>query len=444
MRCQEVGRVIARFRVLMVAGIGTLILAGCGALGESSPLAYSPNKDLVEKLKDKPKVQAQISKVVADLFGPAPDRMRVPPGAPVTQGGGLLATRLQLGEGPGAEVVYPVQEVDAGGQVELRPIRGGFALYREHCMHCHGASGDGDGPTGPWLWPRPRDFRMGVFKFTSTAGTGPDSKPTRADLRRTIGHGLDLTAMPAFDSLLTPGEIEQVIDYVIFLSARGEVESGLVYLGQAIEDADVETELSPESVQEQVVQIVFDRWRNAEDNVIEPKLARSRPTRASILRGRQFFLGEKGLQCYTCHGLDGQGDGDSFIGYAAFKHAVFDQNPRPDQFEELKQLAESANPPKKWADDWGIPLRPANLTVSRYKGGRRPLDIYWRIAKGINGTPMPGHLGTQLTDDNEVWDLVNFILALPYERTLLDGAQPVPTGLPAPETTPTATASAGG
>ena len=29
-------------------------------------------------------------------------------------------------------------------------------LYRRHCQHCHGASGDGDGPTSTLIFPRPR------------------------------------------------------------------------------------------------------------------------------------------------------------------------------------------------------------------------------------------------------------------------------------------------
>ena len=34
---------------------------------------------------------------------------------------------------------------------------------------CHGSSGAGDGPTAAFLYPRPRDYRRGLFKFTSTA-----------------------------------------------------------------------------------------------------------------------------------------------------------------------------------------------------------------------------------------------------------------------------------
>ena len=95
--------------------------------------------------------------------------------------------------------------------------------------------------------------------------------------------------------------------------------------------------------------------------------------------------------------------------------------------QQLKELAESTN--KKWSDDWGNPLRPANLNEGDrtvYKGGRRPIDLYWRIAKGINGTPMPVHLGSQLTSDEEVWDLVNFVLALPEQIGLLEARSPSP------------------
>ena len=93
-----------------------------------------------------------------------------------------------------------------------------------------------------------------------------------------------------------------------------------------------------------------------------------------------------------------------------------------DESEKLQTLW-NAKP-----DDWGNPLRPANLNRGVYKGGRRPIDIFWRIAKGINGAQMPAHYPSPL-NDKKVWDLVNFVLALPYEPELLRDAPPAP---PAP------------
>ena len=75
---------------------------------------------------------------------------------------------------------------------------------------------------------------------------------------------------------------------------------------------------------------------------------------------------------------------------------------------------------KNSLDDWGNPLRPANLNRGIYKGGRRPIDLYWRIAKGINGAKMPAHYPT--IEPERIWDLVNFVLELPYEPELLEGA----------------------
>ena len=82
----------------------------------------------------------------------------------------------------------------------------------------------------------------------------------------------------------------------------------------------------------------------------------------------------------------------------------------------------------KSLDEWGNPLRPANLLEGTYRGGRRPIDLYWRIAKGINGVKMPSHAG--LLNDDQIWDVVNFVLAVPEDPTLLPESQPKPATSP--------------
>jgi mono/diheme cytochrome c family protein len=56
-------------------------------------------------------------------------------------------------------------------------------------------------------------------------------------------------------------------------------------------------------------------------------------------------------------------------------------------------------------------VRPANLTAGVYRGGRRPIDLYWRLRGGIPPSGMPA-----LADlsDAELWDVVAFLQALPY------------------------------
>ena len=81
------------------------------------------------------------------------------------------------------------------------------------------------------LNPYPRDFRNGIFKFTSTAG---GAKPLRKDLLRTLRQGLPGTAMPSFCKLPDP-EIEALLEYVKYLSIRGQTE---LYLLQTVVDED--------------------------------------------------------------------------------------------------------------------------------------------------------------------------------------------------------------
>jgi len=65
-------------------------------------------------------------------------------------------------------------------------------------------------------------------------------------------------------------------------------------------------------------------------------------------------------------------------------------------------------------DDWGTIVKPANLTRDIYRGGRRPIDFFWRIHGGIAGVGMAG-FSSNLKDD-QIWDLVNFLMILPYPK----------------------------
>jgi len=85
--------------------------------------------------------QQQVATILEAMFG-TPDS---PVALPET---GLDAAKLQLAAGP--------VRSDIVGRKN--------GLYREHCGHCHGISGDGMGPTAAFLNPYPRDYRPGKFK----------------------------------------------------------------------------------------------------------------------------------------------------------------------------------------------------------------------------------------------------------------------------------------
>lgn len=411
---------IVRYRLYQVIVLCCLIptLAGCSDRYIAGKLRYVDNEALTKDLKDrnnlagKPRLQDKVREGLAKLYGPDPQNITVPEGMGVllTAAGARLANYQMVGQ-------EKKRNVEASG----KQIVGGYGIYRRNCLHCHGVSGAGDGPTAAFLYPPPRDYRRGKFKFTSTPNGAP---PHRDDLIRTVTDGLHGTSMPAFASLLSADEIKQAVDYVIFLSIRGQTELELIDVA-VISDPNDPNAMSMDDVRD-AAQGVFNRWKVAQTQVMNPTTPRTPPSRESILRGRELFLGrvkEAKLVCTDCHGVLAKGDGQSFVPQDKFNEIVFGGNP-----SERQQRIDALDKPMKdlWGqklDEWGNPLRPANLNRGIYKGGRRPIDIYWRIAKGITGAQMPSHY-PGLINEAQVWDLVNFVLALPYEPELLTDAKP--------------------
>ncbi|QDT66148.1 c-type cytochrome [Calycomorphotria hydatis] len=286
----------------------------------------------------------------------------------------------------------------------------GRAVYLRHCRTCHGLTGAGDGPSGYYLYPKPRDFRLGVFKWTSTEQT---AKASRADIMKVLQHGIAGTSMPAF-SQLSQADLDAVTEYVRWLAMRGEYEQKLVnevYLDfskpvveERLADGETQEELDeeinefllydfPDSV-EFVSEDLAETWTEAdeEDVVIEPKSERTEPTPESIARGREVYISEKG-KCISCHGKHALGDG-----------------PQATSFQIIPGSSEKY-PEPGLHDVWGNVLQPRNLRKGVFAGGKEPVDLYRRIYAGIKGTPMPA-FGASLTEE-EIWDLVNYLLWLP-------------------------------
>ena len=86
------------------------------------------------------------------------------------------------------------------------------AVYMKRCSQCHGEEGDGLGVAADRMYPAPRDFTLGLFKYKTTDA---DSEfPTDEDLRRTIMEGLPGTAMPAWKTLLSDAEVTGLIQLI--------------------------------------------------------------------------------------------------------------------------------------------------------------------------------------------------------------------------------------
>lgn len=299
-----------------------------------------------------------------------------------------------------------VLTADADVSVIGDGLQFGRDLYLRHCMHCHGVSGDGDGPTAKYFAVRPRDYRKGTFKFTSTK---PTIRPSRDDIKRIIKLGVPGTYMPSF-MLLPDDEVIAIGEYVRWLAMRGELENKLdVELGNdyspdAAKDRqlkevkqEIESKLSGK-VTEFGTELTED-WNNAEDegNVVTPVTARVPSDADSIERGRKLFISDK-VKCFSCHGETGRGNGVSTEDFNDIPGG------KPGEKSKVAGLF----------DIWGNVVKPRDLTTGIYRGGRRPVDIYRRIAAGIKGTPMQAFGGS--LKDEEIWDITNYVFSLPYQN----------------------------
>ena len=90
-------------------------------------------------------------------------------------------------------------------------LRLGSTVYKHMCVFCHGKDGNGGGKAMAYLYPWPRDFRKGVFKYRTTPfGSIPQNK----DIYRTITRGIPGTSMPAWGGALTEDETWGVVEYI--------------------------------------------------------------------------------------------------------------------------------------------------------------------------------------------------------------------------------------
>ena len=268
-------------------------------------------------------------------------------------------------------------------------LKEGSRLYRQYCLQCHGLTGDGRGPTAKWVNPHPRDYRPGIFKFQSVNQAETKRAPRRDDLYRTIHEGVEGTAMQSYN-MLPPAEINAIVSYVIHLSMRGEVEESVlkacVLDGKTLKapKGGISAMFKGKRGAGGKVAFVIEKWREAQEpeKKIVPGAYKidehdKEAFDKSIQNGYDIFVGRGAVKggCTDCH-ID-------FGRKAMFKF-----------------------------DDWATLVRPRDLTKPVYRGGRRPIDIYYRIHSGISGGNMPAQ-ATNLMPD-QVWDVVNFVRALPY------------------------------
>ena len=151
----------------------------------------------------------------------------------------------------------------------------GKMLYEAHCASCHGAKGDGNGPAAPYLWPKPRDFTTGIFKYRTTRG----GYPSDVELLETMKKGIPGTSMPGWDMLKTADwrDILAVVkQFIPPIGAESPLSRGLRPEGDRSPGPYIEV---PTEV---------------------------KATPQSIEEGKKLYAS---AGCASCHGIEGHGDG---------------------------------------------------------------------------------------------------------------------------------------
>jgi cytochrome c oxidase cbb3-type subunit I/II len=107
------------------------------------------------------------------------------------------------------------------------------------------------------------------------------------------------------------------------------------------------------------------------------------PSADIVAHGKDVWQSAK---CWECHGQTGKGDGEKAPG--------------------LK-------------DDFGFPVRPADLTGGQFKSGPSVQDIFRTMSTGLSSTPMPSYRDSLSVQDR--WALAYYVLSLSAFKDPLTG-----------------------
>lgn len=371
-------------RGALSGGFGLALLVG-GLLGCGQPReGYDPG--LTYQLRTDPLV---VQLPPAAPTGPAsPGKLDESIGALPQTGGKLLDPKTlpagqqahlrqaldELFGTPAAPRVLIADRPKAVGDLDLSPehLAAGSRVYRRSCKACHGMTGDGRGPTGPWVYPYPRDFRQGAFK-SAHAGT----KPRGDTLVKLIRSGVPATSMQAFD-LIPDEDVRAAAAYVIHLSLRGEVEFRVT---KALLDGDCDDDVRAACRDE--LRRCLDQWLAAQSQA-EPTAPpvsddpRDPAYQESVRRGHQLFTQTAGGGCASCHQDYGRAE--------RYQYSV-----------------------------WGTAVRVPDLTRGEFRWGKDAASVAAHVRHGIAASGMPGN---PFLTDEQVRDLANFARDAAYPARL--------------------------
>jgi len=219
--------------------------------------------------------------------------------------------------------------------VQTSLIEEGRAAYGQYCTGCHGAEGDGKGDAAVFLNPKPRNFQLANFRFSSTRS---GRLPTDEDLKRTLREGLKGSAMPGWD-FLPPRTVNALVAYLKTFSPKWE-----------------------------------QRGPSPEIPRVENPYGATGDKSSAIARGEAVYHGF--ATCWTCH--------PAYVPETRINELLLAmENPSRDVFRP--RLFESEGK----ENSEGELIFPPDFRRDFVRSGADVEDLYRSIAAGITGTAMP-------------------------------------------------------
>ncbi|MCK5916805.1 MAG: c-type cytochrome [Cocleimonas sp.] len=267
----------------------------------------------------------------------------------------------------------------------------GKDLYNLRCAVCHGDEGMGDGVAADLLYPRPRDFSLGMFKYKTSPGSLP---PRDEDILETIQHGLTGTGMPGWKSLMSDVQMKSLIPVLKSFDVAGT---------WVPEDAD------EDKIDDEGRYTGTDFIKITE---IEPTEGQIAYSEGSIKAGKAAFI----KACAECHGDAGRGN------IISGKRLEDDWGGRIWPRDQTAPWTWRASNVEPTADL--LPEAARTETVKK---------IYTRLSIGIIGTPMPAHRAVDEGNKDPVsledrWHISNYVYSLrenaappPGETSVING-----------------------
>lgn len=251
------------------------------------------------------------------------------------------------------------------------PVKGytedkGKVLYDAWCSQCHGYEGKGDGYAKDFTFPKPRDFTVGTYKFTSTPTGEP---PSDEDLKRMIRNGNPGTSMPPWKRF-SDDEVKALVEYL--------------------------KKFAPDVFSTKPEPVKITKVPSCSEDMIK--------------KGKE--IEEQVAKCWECHGKEGRGDGEK----------SWQENFKDDWGNPILP-ADHTHP---WEFRKGSSLEDIYLTITTGNKGT-PMTSYqdtlsdeerWALACYIKSRQLERKLGVSLrvkkattipSAQDRVWDSVDYL-----------------------------------